>query len=68
MSVMTEITYNILNTVSNECKEHENCTDCPFYYDGEISHNWCMFAVAPYRWDMKMKNDMVNVIHKKYNK
>lgn len=50
MSVVTELIYNALATMKEECVEHPECKDCPFvtYTDKDK----CMVAPPAMNWDI----------------
>lgn len=60
MSLVTQIIYNALDTVKEECKKHEKCVECPF--------NETRCADAPCEWNVTDMENITNIIYEKYHK
>lgn len=58
MSVVTELMYNTLSVIKEECSEHTECADCPFVR--YATPDKCMIAPPAEEWDL---DSIINTVY-----
>ena len=55
MSMVEQIVYKALNSIKEECEQHEKCAYCMFF-------NNCVTEIPPAEWDEKQMDEMTSKI------